>query len=141
MVIATALALLIGGAAPAPQCTPASEFQPAVCPTGLPKIRSVTIATNAATAYADADEPKCDSFRLDPKIVTGYLTRAGKVDPQEAHHTLDVSPCHATGTVRFGDGSSGEWRIDRYRVGHLTRKGQPDLMLFCPDCKAKPFAW
>jgi hypothetical protein len=142
MVIAPILALLIGGGIPPAQsCTAGSEFEPPVCAAQLPGIRSVVITANGITAWTDSEEANCATFKLSDRQVRTYLTHAGKVDAQAAHHTLSESPCQATGTVRFTDGSSGTWWIDRYRRGGLTRPGQPDMMLYCPRCRTKPFAW
>lgn len=142
MVIAPVLALLIGGSAsPAQSCTAGSEFEPPVCAAQLPKVRSVTITANGITAWADPEEKNCASFKLNDRQVRTYFSRAGKVDPRAAHFTLSESPCQAKGTVRFADGSSGTWWIDRFRRAGLTRPGKPDIMLYCPRCQNKPFAW
>ncbi len=83
-------------------CTPGSEFEPPLCPLEIPAIETITITENAAKAQADTDPAvSCESFRVDENAVRQYFAAAKLTNANDAHHTLDWSPCYATGEIDF----------------------------------------
>ncbi len=130
----------------AAQCTKGSEFEPPLCPLILPTIASITVEQNAAessveqSAAADATVD-CKRFRLTPAQVRRYLSLARATTASDAHYTLDVSPCYASGTLAFKDGRTGRWRLDMLRTGSITIGDAEPVVTYCPRCKYKPFDW
>jgi hypothetical protein len=130
----------------ATQCSKGSEFEPPLCPLVLPKIASITVEENAAgpavAQGAAADNTvDCKRFRLTPAQVRRYLSLARATNANDAHYTLDVSPCYASGTLVFKDGKTGRWRLDSLRSGAITIGDAQPLVTYCPRCKYKPFDW
>lgn len=123
-------------------CTPGSEFEPSTCPLELPPIRRITILRNAEKSTQESDPAvQCRGFKLTPTLVRRYLTHAKTVDPNEAHHALDWSPCSASGEVHFADGRSGRWHIQQLRSGTLKIGDADEQTLYCPSCRVRPFQW
>jgi len=123
-------------------CTPGTENEPPLCPTRLPAIRSITIEETGVRLYPDPDGPaSCAGFRPTRAQVRRYLMRALTTDAMSAHATLDRSPCQANGRVRLADGRVARWTIELYRVGRLDFPGQPSMLLYCPQCRERPFVW
>ena len=121
-------------------CTAGSEFEPPQCPIHLPKIKSIVVEANAAKASAETDPTvDCSSCKLSERHVRRFLRQTKRVDANDAHHTLDWSACHASGTVTFVDGSSARWSIHQLRGGTLTRDGEASIALYCRHCEFKPF--
>jgi hypothetical protein len=140
------VALMLCGVASAAQaehgCLPGSEFEPRTCPLELPRITRVTILRNASKSSQEADPAvSCKAFTLTPKLVRRYLVHARTVDANDAHHTLDWSPCSASGELHFADGRRGLWHIQQLRAGALKIGGADEQILYCPSCKLKPFQW
>ncbi len=132
--------LLAHGAWAADACTVGSEFEPPLCPLVLPAIKMIVIEENAAKSPASTDaRVSCKAFRVTPKVVRNYLARAKSTNAHDAHYTLDWSPCHAAGSVVFGDGRVGEWRVEQFRSGSLKVDGGEATVLYCPTCTFKPF--
>lgn len=134
VVLAMALANVTG-------CSKGTEFVPPLCPAHLPRVVSVAVERLGARAYPEtAGEPPCAGFRPSRGQIIGYLSRARTTDAQSADATLDRSPCHASGSVGFSDGSRGHWQIERLGVGTLLLRGRV-LLLYCRECTASaPFA-
>jgi len=123
-------------------CTLGTEFEPPLCPINLPAIRKIVIAQNAAKSPAEQDASvSCAGFHLTESKVRAYLRRTRTTTAQSAHHTLDWSPCYASGDVIFKDGRKGRWSIDQFRSGTLAIEGAEPEVLFCPRCRFKPFVW
>ena len=121
-------------------CTKASEFEPALCPMRLLKIMSVRIEENGAKAVASQDQNvDCSGFKLDVKGVRKFLSRAKEANESDAHHTLDWSPCYASGTVTFVGGKTARWSVNQLRSGSLAIEGGGSMFLYCPTCTFKPF--
>lgn len=126
--------------APQDECTSGSEFEPPLCPLKLPAISTLSIAENAAKAPAETDATvSCERFRVDEKSVRQYLSAAKRTDPSAAHHTLDWSPCYASGEVTFADGRKGRWTVSQLRSGSLAIGDADALTLYCPTCEFEPF--
>jgi hypothetical protein len=120
-------------------CSPASEFEPALCALSLPQITRLDIHENAAgSSLADA-ATRCDDFRLSESQLRMYFSAARQADTNDVHHTLDWSPCHASGEVHFNDGRSGRWTISQSRIGSLAIGGDDAITLYCPRCRFTPF--
>ncbi|MGH8435996.1 MAG: hypothetical protein ACRERX_16300 [Pseudomonas sp.] len=140
--IAIAGLLLAGMAActPAGRCTKGSELVPSMCPLKLPAITGVTIRENAAIAPAETNPAvSCTSFRVREEDVRRYFARARLTNANDAHHTLDWSPCYASGEVTFADGRTGGWTVSQLRTGSLVIGTDQPMVLYCPDCDFSPF--
>lgn len=121
-------------------CTKGSEFEPPLCPFVLPKIASVSIEENGAKAAAAQEEDiDCSTFKINQVLVRRYLSRAKQTNESDAHHTLDWSPCYASGTLKFSNGQSAHWSINQLRTGSLSVEGKDKIFLYCPTCDFKPF--
>ena len=122
------------------RCSLGTEVMPPLCPVDLPGIRSVRIVENASKSPADTDPSvSCAGFRVDERIVRRYFELAKSTNENDAHHTLDYSPCQAAGEVVFEDGQSGRWTLSQARAGTLAVRGREPLILYCPDCGFEPF--
>jgi len=134
------LLLAVQGAWATGGCTAGSEFEPPLCPLELPPIQKVKVVRNAVKSEAETNPAvRCGAFRLTPALVRRYLSQAKTTTANAAHHTLDWSPCYATGRLTFADGRSAEWSIDNLRSGSLTIEGAEPVTLYCPACGFKPF--
>lgn len=143
MVIRALSGLLLAMAATsstAESCTSGSEFEPPLCPLHLPRITKVTIVKNAAGSPSEGDGvATCDGFRISEMQVRRYLAKAKTTTSRDAHATLDWSPCHATGSVEFSNGRTGQWDINLSRAGSISIDGAENIVLYCPKCRFKPF--
>ncbi len=128
------------GCAARNKCTAGTELMPPLCPVRLPAIRTISIVSNADKSPAEAD-PKvsCVDFRVDDQNVRRYFELTKSPDENDAHHTLDYSPCQAAGEVVFENGQFGQWTLSQSRLGSLAMTGQETLTLYCPDCGFAPF--
>lgn len=136
----TACALLANPLFAHDLCTKGSEFEPPLCPISLPKISSVLIEENGLKAAAPQDENvDCSAFKLSKKQVRRYLSRAKRANESDAHHTLDWSPCYASGTLKFSNGKVAHWSINQLRTGALVVEDKEKIFLYCPTCDFKPF--
>jgi hypothetical protein len=123
-------------------CTTATELQPRLCPVKLPGISTVRIEENGAKSPAADDKATdCSGFRVTAKGVRRFLRRAWEANESDAHHTLDWSPCYASGTLTFEDGRTAHWSISQFRTGSLSIEGEKRVFLYCPRCKYQPFLW
>ena len=123
-------------------CTKATEYEPSLCPLQIPKIGKVTIVENAAKSPAEKDiAVTCASFSVNEEQVRRYFSMSKVTDESDAHHTLDWSPCYASGKMLFSDGSTGDWSVSQFRTGSLVIKDGKKMFLYCPQCKFKPFQW
>jgi hypothetical protein len=122
------------------ECTKGSEFEPPLCPLNLPAIKTLTITENASKAPAETDPAvSCDSFKVDEQAVRRYFEGAKSTNANDAHHTLDYSPCYASGEVTFADGRSGRWTVSQLRSGSLIIGNAEPVILYCPTCEFAPF--
>lgn len=121
-------------------CTPGGEFEPRLCPTGLPKVVAVHVEQDGIALWQETDgEPRCAGFRPTPSDIRRFLALAGSADRREVHFTLPESPCVARGRVRFVDGGSGRWQVDRMGNGLLDRPGRARVTLYCRRCRSSPW--
>lgn len=122
------------------RCTKATEFMPALCPLHLPEIVDVRIEQNGVKADAAKDDPAdCTRFKVDGQVVRHFFESARKVDANDAHHTLDWSPCYASGTLTFADGRKAHWDINELRTGDFDLGTGARQFVYCQTCRAKPF--
>lgn len=139
-VASIALLVLSLGCASTSQCTRGSEFEPRLCPLQLPSIQSLEIEKNGAKGPAETDPGvACDGFRVDEDVVRRYLAAAKTTTANDAHHTLDWSPCYAAGSITFSDGRSGKWSVSQLRLGTLSFGSDEQIILYCPTCEFAPF--
>jgi len=123
-------------------CTEGSEFEPPLCPLVLPWIEKVTITENAAKAFPEQNiSVTCTSFSIKEAQVRRYFSKAKITNENDAHYTLDWSPCYARGKIFFSDGRTGDWRLNQFQMGSLVINKGRKLVLYCPQCKFKPFKW
>ena len=140
MLLAAWVALTASPAWAGDGCTQGSEFEPPSCPLRLPRIKTLRIDTNAAKAVQETDPAvDCSAFKLQEKQVRRFFLRARTADENNAHHTLDWSACHASGTLSLANGKQAQWRIDQSRTGTLAIDGAEALFLYCPACNFAPF--
>lgn len=117
------------------------DIKPLTTETRLPKVTTVKITENGAVAPAAADiSLNCSAFHLSKKDVVEYLRKAREVSQADYLHTLDWSPCFASGTVSFANGLRGTWGIQQLRAGSLKLNDGRMLYLYCPTCRAPAFA-
>jgi hypothetical protein len=108
--------------------------------TNLPAIKSIVIRENGAGSPAAKEAAQqCSGFRLSNKEVLEYLRNSAQVSEHDYLHTLDWSPCYASGDVIFKDGSTGVWGIQQLRAGSLKLSDGRTIYLYCPRCHAKGF--
>lgn len=121
-------------------CTKGSEFEPPLCPSQYTKIAAIKINKNAVSRTGGkSSEIECKAFILNNETVERYFQLAKVTNENDAHHTLDWSPCFASGVIEFKDGKKASWQIDQFRVGHLFFNQGKDEILYCPSCKFPPF--
>lgn len=121
-------------------CTKGSEYEPVLCPVRISRITSVRVEENGAKAVASQDQSiDCSVFKVDAKTVKRFLSRAKEANESDAHHTLDWSPCYASGTLTFVGGKTAYWSINQLRTGSLVMEGGSRIFLYCPACDFKPF--
>jgi hypothetical protein len=121
--------------------TISTDPEVSLSPLILPSIRAINIKENGATSPAAENvEPQCKRFRLAQSNVIDYLRTAQVVTEHDFLHTLDWSPCFASGTVYFEGGMTGVWGIQQYRAGSLKLSDGRDLYLYCPKCKSRRFS-
>jgi hypothetical protein len=122
------------------RCSKATEFEPALCPLKLPPVRKLIITENAATSSLETDSQEpCSSFTLNTSQLHRYLSKAKRVNEQDALHNLDWSACYASGKLIFADGSSAHWSVNRYRSGTLLMPDGKKISMYCPSCTFPPF--
>jgi hypothetical protein len=111
-----------------------------LCPLEIPAIKTIIITENAAKAPADTDpDVSCESFRVNENTVRQYFAAAKVTDANDAHHTLDWSPCYATGEMILEDGSKGRWSLSQLKSGSLVIGDGNSQTLYCPTCAFEPF--
>lgn len=124
------------------QCSKGAEFEPSLCPLKLPKITKLTINENAVKSSAEKDQKiSCSSFLVKESHIRRYFAQAKTTNEDEVHHKLDWSPCFANGEVFFSDGRKGQWSVNQFRVGSIGFNNEEKYVLYCPQCKYKPFIW
>ncbi len=146
--VAAGFALALGCWAPQAHasCTKATEFRPRLCPSGLPAVRVVHVAHMAGVVVdgpgqgppAGAD---CAAFKPTARTVRRFFARAMQASESDAHHTLDVSPCGASGTLTLADGRTARWSLNEFQTGALDLVSGERMFLYCPACTFKPFKW
>ncbi len=135
------LSLWIATVAASAGCTAGSEFRPRLCPTDLPPIAEARVVQQGVSRWENAgDEPPCTMFRVGDADIRRFFRRARQADPRDIHATLPESACVVRGSVRFADGSEGQWQVDRYGAGWLDRDGRERLTLYCRACRNAPWA-
>ncbi|WKB52600.1 hypothetical protein [Eleftheria terrae] len=111
-------------------------------PAGLPATLSVDVQENGAwTDEISGDETpeQCAAFVLAPDDVREFFRRARGASPREFGHDLDMSRCHARGSLRLADGRPAGWFIDRERRGRLTLPDGRTLYFHCGECRTPAF--
>lgn len=121
-------------------CTSGAEFEPFLCPSPLTDVVKITVVKNgAAVDAAELPSGGCGSFQLNESTLRAYFLKAKVTTENDAHHTLDWSPCYASGQVEFRNGKKGAWRVHQFRVGEVSIDQGEKIILYCPDCKFSPF--
>jgi len=134
------LALGAAGCSAHDRCSRATEVTPRLCPAALPDIRAVRVLENASQSPAQAEPgASCAAFDVDEHVARRFLELARATNANDAHHTLDHSPCQAAGEVEFENGQTGRWALSRARSGTLVVGGREPLVLYCPACDFAPF--
>lgn len=139
MLILTLLSVQGAVSCSSDRCTKGSELEPPLCPLVLPNIDKITIVENAQKSTLQRDDSDCSTFALAESHVRRYFSEAKLTNENDAHYTLDWSPCYASGKVSFADGSFGEWSVNRLRSGTLAMSNGKKMVLYCPSCQFSPF--
>jgi hypothetical protein len=108
----------------------------------LTAVRSVAVEANGlwSDAISSDETPElCARFALREHDVREFFRRARRASLKEYEHDLDMSRCHATGTIAFANGDHGRWVIDMERRGLLTLSDGRSMYFYCPKCRAKVF--
>lgn len=135
--IALSVLALLTSAGP---CSAGGEFEPQLCPTGLPRVVSVHIVAQGITRWKDPDPaPDCPHFRMTEAEAKYFFRHARSADPREVHYALPESACVVRGSVTFADGSHGSWQVDSFALGWLDRPRRPRLTLYCRRCQSAPW--
>lgn len=122
------------------RCTDGSEFEPSLCPSEYINVSEVRIIKNAEKSAVDKSSGiNCGSFILTELIVRKYFELAKTTNENDAHHTLDWSPCVSKGQIIFANGQRGVWEINQFRVGSLILSDKKKVVLYCPQCIFPPF--
>ena len=118
-----------------------SDSEVKFAPLILPRIQAINIKENGTISPAAENiDSQCKRFRLNQSNVIDYLRTAQVVSQHDYLHTLDWSPCFASGTVYFQGGVTGVWGIQQHRVGSLKLSDGRDLYLYCWKCKSRQFS-
>ncbi|HET8708390.1 MAG TPA: hypothetical protein VFM46_18930, partial [Pseudomonadales bacterium] len=100
-----------------PACTKGSEFEPPLCVSPYTQVDTVTIKINGDSKTKDAETAvQCKSFLLDADKLKLYFSKARLTNENDAHHTLDWSPCFASGEIAFSNGQVATREINQFRV-------------------------
>ena len=121
-------------------CTRGGEFVPRLCPAGLPPVADVVVERQGITHWRTADEPDCAGFRPRAADVRRFFRLARAADARDVHFTLPESACAVAGRVRFADGSTGTWQVERFGLGWLDRPERARVVLYCRRCRTTPWA-
>ncbi len=120
------------------------EFEPCEQPLRLGAIEAVKIERRAqAVPGPEEAGVDCGRFRLTPKQVRRYLTKAGRITENARQYTVSDSPCNATGEVLYRSGKRATWVIGILKEGRLAVTN-PDgssenIDLYCSRCAFRPF--
>ena len=135
-----ALTLLSASCSAENACTTGSEFEPPLCSSKYTEVASISITKNAATQPVEKNaEQDCRAFIVTEDALRQYFLNAKTTTANDAHHTLDWSPCYASGSVEFRDGQKATWEINQLRLGAITLSDREQIVLYCPDCNFPPF--
>lgn len=116
--------------------------EPRLQDAGLAAVSTVRIARNAARAKGpESDQADCSGFVLDDASVRKFFATTRAVAADDYWHTLDWSPCHASGTVTFVDGRTATWSLHQLQAGSVVFEDGREIYLYCPECRFKPFVW
>lgn len=109
----------------------------------LPAILQIVVETASENVSekrrekAAAGDPDCTDFRIDTNNISAYLRQASMISRNDFMHVVEWSPCQASGSIAFADGTHGKWRVQQYGAGMLLH-GEETTYLYCHDC-GKPF--
>jgi hypothetical protein len=120
------------------------EYEPCEKQLRLGAIESVKIERNAQTVPGlEEASVDCSRFRVTPKQVRRYLTRAGQITENARQYVVSESPCNATGEVLYRSGKRATWTIGMLKEGSLTftnADGSSEKIdLYCGRCAFRPF--
>ena len=90
-------------------CTRGTEFEPPLCPAGLPAVASLRIKQQSVAVWSPSGQQSCQQFRLSERQVGRFFRDARRAEASAVHYTLPESPCSVLGEVVFADGSVGIW--------------------------------
>lgn len=121
-------------------CAPGTEFRPRLCPPNLPPVAELVVDRHGLVRWEDRQSPSCATFRPTEADVRRFFRLAGEADAGEVHMTLPESPCAASGRIRFADGSTGIWQVERYGLGWLDWPGHARVVLYCRRCRSHPWS-
>ncbi|WP_263140766.1 hypothetical protein [Pseudomonas sp. RIT-PI-AD] len=116
--------------------------EPSLKPAGLAAVQRLEITQNAARAKGpESDQADCSGFVVDEAAVRRFFDKTQAVEADDYWHTLDWSPCYASGKVEFVDGSKAVWSLHQLQAGSVVFEDGRETYLYCPECRWKPFVW
>jgi hypothetical protein len=122
-------------------CRDATEFAPRLCPSVVPAVRSVVVTRNGqASSTQEQPWSDCARFKLTPRLVRRYFSRAWVVADPRGESAVERGPCEAEGNLRLADGRTGHWRIEQVGTATLLlSSGGAPITLLCTQCSFAPF--
>ena len=110
----------------------ASSEQPR---TVVTEIKTIAVTESGRSEHTDDYATGlCKRFEPTSAQIRMFIEQAREVDSRV--HTHDrYSPCYASGTVEFEDGTTGTWRIHSGRTGILRMGQGPAMTLQCRRCR------
>ena len=135
--IALSLFALLASTGP---CSAGSEFEPPLCPTGLPPVARLHVTAQGVTRWKEAaPAPDCPRFRLTEAQAKRFFRHARRADARDVHYTLPESACVVRGSIVFADGTHGRWQVDSFALGWLDRPHHSRLTPYCRSCQRAPW--
>lgn len=110
-------------------------------PLHLGSVRRLTVEQTGRSEHTDdAAVRACADFKPSTKQIRRFLSQAVEVESRIYTHEF-YSPCYATGTAEFSDGTKVQWKIHSGRTGIVKTEDRGAFMLYCKTCRWEdPFA-
>jgi hypothetical protein len=98
-------------------------------------IKSFSISESGKSEHSDDYAAAlCKRFEPTPAQLRMFIEQGQQVESRV--HTHDrYSPCYASGTVDFDDGTTATWHIHSGRTGVLRMDHGPAMTLQCSRCR------
>lgn len=114
---------------------PAQPYHPS-------SVERVTLQQAGLSEYTDDDMAMqaCKRFQPSTRQIRRFLAHAVEVESRVYTHER-YSPCYATGTVDFANGTKAQWQIHSGCTGILKTQTGKTIILYGKTCRwGDPFA-